>query len=60
MHSYCGLGNCIGYGLHGPGIESRYGRAFAQPPRPALGPVHLPVQQVPGLSLGGKAAGAWR
>ena len=36
-----------GYGLDGPGIESRWGRDF-----PALGPTQPPVQWVPGLSLG--------
>ena len=44
MYSTFELGKCIGYGLDGPGIEPRCGRDFAQPPRPALGPTHLPVQ----------------
>jgi hypothetical protein len=40
------------YGLDGPGIESRWGRDFPHPFRPALGSTQLPVQQVPGLSRG--------
>jgi hypothetical protein len=53
------LGIAIRYGLEGPGIESQWGRDFPQPSRPALGPTQPPVQWVPGLSPGGKAAGAW-
>jgi hypothetical protein len=30
-----------GYGLDGPGIESRWGRGFPHLSRPALGPTHL-------------------
>jgi hypothetical protein len=47
------------YGLDRPGIESRRGRDFQHPSRPALGPTQPPVQWVPG-HFRGKAAGAWR
>ena len=47
------------YGLNGPGIESRWGRDFPLPPRPALGLTNPPLWWVPGLFLGGKAVGAW-
>jgi hypothetical protein len=36
----------------GPGIESRWGRDFLQPSRPALGPTQLYLQWVQGFSLG--------
>jgi hypothetical protein len=45
------VGIATRYGLDDPGIESRWGRDFPHPPRPALGPVQL-VQWVPGLSRG--------
>jgi len=47
------------YVLDGPGIESRLGRGFPHPSRPALRTIQSPVKQVPDILNGGKAAGAW-
>jgi hypothetical protein len=51
------VGIAIRYGLDGPGIESRWGRDFPRPSVPVLGPTQLPIQWVPGLSLGVKKRG---
>ena len=40
------------YGLDSPGIDSRWGRDFPHPSRPALGPNQLPIEWVPALSRG--------
>ena len=37
------VGIATRYGLDGPGIESRWGRDFPHPSRPALGPTHPPI-----------------
>jgi hypothetical protein len=53
------VGIATRFGLDGPGIESRWGRNFPHPSRPAPGPTQHPIQWVPGLFPGGKVTGAW-
>jgi hypothetical protein len=54
------MGFHLGYGLGCPGFESRQEQEvffFSKTSRPALGPTHLPMQQVPGSFPADKATG---
>ena len=42
------VGIAIGYGMNGPGIESRWGARFSAPVQTGPGPTQPPVQCVPG------------
>jgi hypothetical protein len=52
------VGIATGYGLDIPGIESRWGRGFPHPFRPARRSTQPPIRWAPGLFPGGKAAGS--
>jgi hypothetical protein len=56
MNKVVGRDSSVGiatrYGLDGPAIESRWGRVFSHPSRPALRPTQLPIQWVTGLCRG--------
>jgi hypothetical protein len=54
------VGVATRYRLNGPGIEFLWGWNFPHPSRPTLGSTQPPVQWIPSLFPGGKAAGSWR
>jgi hypothetical protein len=54
------VGIATRYGLDGPGIEFRCGRAFSHLSRPDSEPTQPPIQWVFSHFFGGKAAGVWR
>ena len=56
-YQYNVVGIATSYELDGPRIEPRWGRHFPHLSRQGLGPTHPPIQRVPGLFPGGKAAG---
>ena len=53
------VGIATGYGLDGPGMESRWGRDFPHPSRPAPGAHAAYYTMGTGSFPGDKAAGAW-
>jgi hypothetical protein len=54
------VGIAIRCGLDGPAIETRWGRDFLHPSRPALWLIHSPIEWVADLFPRGKAAWSWR
>ena len=58
------IANVVGiatrYWLDDPAFEPRWKRDFPDTSRPAPWPTQHPVQKVPRLFPGGKAADAWR
>jgi hypothetical protein len=54
------LGTATHYGLDGPGIESRWGKKFPYPSRPALKSTQPAIKWVQRVFSWGKAAGARR
>jgi hypothetical protein len=54
------IGIATRYRLNGPGIESRSGRDFPHPSRPAPEPIRRPVQWVLRFSPSGINAAEWR
>jgi hypothetical protein len=61
LHAVSGPGGVIGigtgYGLDGPGIESRWVRDFPHLSRPALGLTQPPIKCAPGLPRGKERPG---
>ena len=51
------VGIATGYGLDGPGIESRWGRNFPHLSRPALGLTEPPLQWISAFSRGKERPG---
>ena len=59
---WLGTNSAIGTATHWTvrGSNPARGRDFSHPSKPVLGPTQPPIQLLPGLFPGGKAAGAWR
>jgi hypothetical protein len=53
------VGIATRYGLDGAEFQLRCGEDFPYPSSPALRPTQPSTQLVPGLFLGGGAAGSW-
>jgi hypothetical protein len=54
------VGTAHRHRLDGPDMESRWGKDFRQPHRPAMGPTQPTVNWEPVVFLGGKATGECR